>query len=261
MIWLPPERKLITPRASRNRQRGFLLNPHRFGGGGGGGDPHFEDVVVLMHFDGADGGTAFTDSSSYGKTFSIGAGSPTTSTASPAPLTGTASGLFNTAGIQCPLDSSLNLTGVDWTIEATAYITGGSGTNRNMAGKLSASNSDWQFVITSDNKFTMYLGDTGSGVRSSASAAPTGVKTQLAATMQGTTLRLFIDGSLDATHTGVVLADTGVTNTGQAKFSVGWLTGALTQYFPGLLDELRITKGVCRYTASYTPEAGPFPNF
>lgn len=35
---------------------------------GGGTDPYFSNVVLLVHGDGANGGTIFTDSSSYGRT-------------------------------------------------------------------------------------------------------------------------------------------------------------------------------------------------
>lgn len=48
--------------ALRQRQRGFIINPFRFGGGGGGGgDPDWANRLALLHFDGADGSTSFYD--------------------------------------------------------------------------------------------------------------------------------------------------------------------------------------------------------
>lgn len=50
--------------ALRSKQRGFLMNPFRFSApGGGGSDPNWADVVRLLHMEGTNGGTTFTDSS------------------------------------------------------------------------------------------------------------------------------------------------------------------------------------------------------
>lgn len=51
--------------ALKSRQKGFLLNPFRFGGGGGTiSDPHWANVVLLLRFNGGDGSTTITDSKS-----------------------------------------------------------------------------------------------------------------------------------------------------------------------------------------------------
>lgn len=47
--------------ALRQRQRGFIINPFRFGGGGGSGDANWADRLALLHLDGADASTVLYD--------------------------------------------------------------------------------------------------------------------------------------------------------------------------------------------------------
>lgn len=57
-------------------QRGFLLNPFRFGGGGGGGgsDLNRSSLVLLNNHQGANNSTTFTDASPVGRTLTANAG-------------------------------------------------------------------------------------------------------------------------------------------------------------------------------------------
>lgn len=80
----------------------------------------------------------------------------------------------------------------------------------------------------------------------------------LAVTRSGSTIRLFVNGVVDAT----------VTNSSQivsgSSFNVGdRQPGDISGQCPlnGYVDDLRITKGVARYTANFTPPTAPFPNF
>jgi len=111
--------------AFRQRQRGFIINPFRFGGGGGGGDPYWDDVAELMPFNGPNSSTTFT--SQKGRSW-----------------TRTGSGTISTArskfgGASLLLPGSSYLTSTDnmaalaigtgkVTVEAWVYIPSGAGT-------------------------------------------------------------------------------------------------------------------------------------
>ena len=79
----------------------------------------------------------------------------------------------------------------------------------------------------------------------------------IAVSRQGTSTKLFVNG----TQTGSTYTDTNnYTNTvnrpifGTSGSSVG------NNYFYGYIDDLRITKGVARYTAAFTPPTAAFPD-
>lgn len=71
----------------------------------------------------------------------------------------------------------------------------------------------------------------------------------IAFTRSGNTFRLFTDGTLRDTET--YSSAINLANAGTDLF-VGCATGPST-YMPGYLDDLRITKGLARYTANFTP--------
>jgi hypothetical protein len=64
--------------------------------------------------------------------------------------------------------------------------------------------------------------------------------------------RIFIDGVLRGTMTG-----TAAPTSSTGAFTIGEAGDALAEYFPGLVDEVRISN-VVRYTATFTPSTAPF---
>jgi len=78
----------------------------------------------------------------------------------------------------------------------------------------------------------------------------------IALTYDGTTLRLFIDGTLAQSSTSF----TGFNQSHNTVIDIGNLSNFGTTYcFNGYLDDIRITKGVARYTATFTPPTATFP--
>lgn len=84
----------------------------------------------------------------------------------------------------------------------------------------------------------------------SATGISTGAFHHFAALREGNTLKMYIDGVLQAATadlTGVTISDN------QYAFSVGRLGTYLTGTFAGVIGGCRITKGSCRYTGAFTP--------
>ena len=79
--------------------------------------------------------------------------------------------------------------------------------------------------------------------------------THFAYTKDGNTNKLFIDGILAQTTTK---ATTGYP---LSKIIIGKEQPHTGVTFSGYVDELRITKGVARYTANFTPPDAPFPSY
>lgn len=224
--------------ALRSRQRGFLLNPFRFGGGGG--DPYFSNVVSLLHFD-----SAFPDVK--GKTWTP-TGSATTSTA--VKKFGVASGYFNGGYIASASSSDWAFGTGDFTVELWLYPgTVPTGAYFSPIGNWAAS-VGWCFFMRTDSKIQF---SNGSTFVLSSSTISSSNWYHIAYSRQGTTGRLFIEGA----KVGEITDNVNLTSTNAVCIG---RNGAASDLWLGYIDEVRVTKGVARYTANFTPPTAPFPN-
>lgn len=235
--------------ALRSRQRGFLLNPFRFGGTPPGDtDPYFSNVSLLLHMDGANGSTTFTDSSGTPKTVSGTGGAKISTTHS---KFGGASLLLNgTSGyLSTPGNSAFAFGTGDFCVEM--FIRTTAMTERVLVDQYDGDGS-WQFSIR-NGKLSWYS-DSYVLAGSSLGIADNALH-HVAADRSSGVLRFFVDGVQD----GSVSLATNYTKTPTLAIGAQVFSGA-GSWFPGNIDELRITKGVSRYTANFTPPAAPFPN-
>ncbi|CAJ0858336.1 LamG domain-containing protein [Ralstonia mannitolilytica] len=226
----------------------------------GGGDPVISKVVLLMHMDGADGSTTFTDV--MGKVAAA-QGDPRISTAQS--KFGGASCLLSGAVnsyVSVADSPDFNLVNDDFTVECWAYPLEWRGWLLCKDGQGNVSYPQWAILCRTDGTFQLTLGD-GQGVssvqdiRTAAGVVKLNTWNHLAAVRSGTTVRLFVNGVLSQTTT-----QTATMRARNLPLLIGGQMnqGASQDWFRGYIDDIRVTKGFARYTESFTPPATPFPD-
>lgn len=224
----------------------MLLHPYRFTSNA---DPFFSSVKLLANFDGLNGSTVFVDSSATPKTLTAVGGAILTTAQK---KVGTASLSLDgtTAYVSVPSSTDFDFGSGDFTIEAWIYPTSLSAANLIVSKWVSGTASSCSFIIyLSAGKLQLSygVGSTNAGTSSTTSVV-TGVWTHVAVSKIGTTVRYFINGILDATTMPLI----GSINTNTNPLKIGTQDNN-SSYFAGYMDAFRITKGVGRYLASFTP--------
>lgn len=221
-------------------------------------DPYFSSVVLLAHMDGADASTVFTDSSPLANAI---AAVNTAALSTTNPKFGTACCLLNgsTSRLSVSDSPAFDFGSGDFTIEGWARPEGTPSVAYGLMNKRASSAvySPFNAEITTSRRMRAQVSTTGSSWVTINSSVVLALNTYAhwAITRSGSTLRLFVDGVLDG-----AVSVSGALMTNSAALSIG-ATAANGDYgWLGRLDETRITKGVARYTESFTPPTAPFPN-
>ena len=217
------------------------------------GDSASSSNVLLLHAEGTNGSTTFTDSSPVGRSMTA-FGSAQISTAQA--KFGASSILFNgtTAYTTAATGADFQFPG-DFTVEAWIYVT-----PAGIASSAGPPILDTRASAGSATGFTFY--QLGSGLNLYTDAAvritSTGVLTEntwahVALCRSGTSIRAFVNG-----------VQVGSTYTSSANFSdgrcfIGRNAVAATDYFDGYIDEHRITKNIARYTSNFSVPNAAFP--
>lgn len=206
------------------------------------GDVHWDKVVALLHIDGdlvdvcgntwvAQGGMqlSYTDPK-FGSGCAYSDGSYNSNLHMTSPIPKLLDDDFCIEMFYKPVNNNtwysfFNTYGVGNTAERNLTI-------NNSNGKLTANLT----TITGNNDFTLNKWH------------------HIAYTRQGNTLRLFLDGVLVGSGNTAESIRTDAIYIGLQPYSLDWAV-------PGFYDELRITKGVARYTANFTPPDAPFPSY
>ena len=167
------------------------------------------------------------------------------------------------------IDNTLTrLSGEDFTVEAWVYLTGNQPQFDGGIASYGATSTSvgWTIALTGSsaggtlNRLVYGVNASASGGAPlyGVSGVPLNTWTHIAVTKFGTTVRFFINGNLDTSGT--------VTATPTVSSSYFFYVGtqafdptATTRQFAGYINDLRITKGVARYTSNFTPPTAPFP--
>lgn len=233
---------------------GGLMFPGPGSGSGAGcvqlGNDGFTNV--LLHFDGANASTTFTDTG-------VGTGAPHTfSVTSPAQLDtsqkefGTASGKFDgTSGyIQTPSGTSLNL-GTTWTIDFWVRFNALTANSTPVSRISSAGGTPgWYISINASAKLT-WISNANSVLITSTATILSATWTHVAIVTASGTTTMYINGTSSGT-TATAQTDTAVPLVLGAIFSTGG------NYFNGWIDEFRLSPGVARWTTNFTPPTAPY---
>lgn len=215
-------------------------------------DTHFANVVLLMHCDGADGSTTFVDVKGHALTASGTAEIDTSQS-----VFGGACGQFGSGSgyVSAAASADWNFGTGDFTIECRVRFNSTTG-DRQIVGITSASNNDsWAVFLNGGS--TLYLGTSSGSHQRSASWSPaTDTWYAVAVAKAGGNVRFFVDGAQIGSA-----ADTSNWGTSTDALYVGReFARNNNSQFDGRIDELRITKGVGRYTGAYTVATAAFPN-
>lgn len=215
---------------------------------GGAGDPYWANVVSLLHLDVA--GTSVTDEK--GKTWSF---SGTATQSSAQSKFGSASAEFGSAAssyLASDAYSDFAFGSADFTIEFFMRPSA-SGTQRNfldVRDSPPATTADRIILYhPGSNRINLYV---NSANRISGSTELTsGTWYHVALTRASNVFTLFVNGASQGSYTASV-------NLTQKIIRLG--SDTVTASINGYIDEVRITNGVARYTAGFTPPSSPFPN-
>jgi hypothetical protein len=218
------------------------------------GDQYWSNVSLLLHMDGSDGSTTFTDSSSNAHTVTANGDAQIDTAQS---QFGGASGLLDGTGdYLATADSSAWAFGTgDLTIEFWLRVASFSGGIYYMS-QNSGTSPNW--YIFSDSATLFRFGRHGAAQYTGfTTSLSTGQWYYVAIVRSGTTMRIFLDGvSQTLTNVGGGVGSFNFSST--TSLHIGGLSSGGNRY-NGHLDEIRITKSA-RYAENYTSPAEPFPN-
>jgi hypothetical protein len=204
---------------------------------------------------GSDGSTTFTDSNDVGRTFTA-VGNAQIDTAQY--KFGGASGLFDGTGdyLTAPNSADFNFGSGDFTIEAWVRLNA-TGQFHVVVNQSAGSSRGWILDVTSGDKLRLYGYITSwQELGISTTSLSTGAWYHCAATREGTSFRVFLDGVLEDTTviSGAIVAE----NSNLLHVGHYLLASGAHRYMNGWIDDLRITKGVARYTGNFTAPTAAF---
>ena len=205
-------------------------------------DANYSDVVLLLPMNGADGGTTFTDYSPTQKIATVSGNAHTETDQSK--FYGSSGAFDGNSDRLLVTDNRLPLSTGDFTAEAWVYKN--NATDFCLIDFTTASNRNNGFLIKSLVNGTVMIFSTGATKITTSLAVSTATWTHIALCRASGTWTVYIDGIADAAtwssnhDCSSISVFIGEQVDGQADAN-------------GYIQDLRITKGVARYTENFTP--------
>lgn len=143
----------------------------------------------------------------------------------------------------------------DFTVEFWMYATNVTGFRRiftNNTGNFDV-NTLCIRIDSATSKLALYVGDGSISTPATISAIQVNTWYHVAVTRSGSTINLYLDGVFQSgfSATGIDLNKT--------TFVVGGHNSTTTEFFLGYMDDLRVYKGVAKYTSNFTVPASSLP--
>lgn len=215
-------------------------------------DANFSSVSLLLPCHGSSGSAVLTDYSQSTKVLTA-YGAPQISVAQSKYYGSSA--FFNpgeTNGWSAPHDLGFTLSTGDWTIEAWVFLTANRSFNY-LVSKGGATTREWALMAGPTN-ITMYWSTNGAGsgdqTISRAATLPLNTWMHIAASKSGSTIRLFKDGVQQGANGSFTSMYSGTSPLYVGRFAD---YTNISHDLQGYMNDVRITKGVARYTANFTP--------
>lgn len=228
-------------------------------------DPDFSKVVLLLHGDGTNGSTTFIDNGPAPKTLVPNGNAQISTTQSK--FGGASMSFVRSPSSYLTVSNAtadFSFATFDFTIEAWVRLNSlptGNGYPSGfwiVGGGLPNSGIGFEIVIGSTN-LVVALNTFDSPTMSTAHSMAINTWYHIAVVRSGNTLYAFRDGTQLATANVSGITAEPMTS-GMAISAAEPFSASTFGNFNGYIDELRITRGVARYTAAFTAPTEPFPN-
>lgn len=222
-------------------------------------DLYWNNTTSLFHFDGSNGSTTFTDNSKYNLTATAFVSAQISTTQSKFG----GSSFSITPGGGARLEVAYNNSRVldfgtgNFTIDFWVYRNA-TGTRHYILDTRYNNGFPNGIGIRIENTNVISIANSNTNIVQSVSTINASQWYHIAVSREGTTLRLFIDGTLDNSVTDNTSFRQ---NDSENKFIIGASGFALGNVpLNGYLDELRIIKGTAAYTSNFTPPTSAYAN-
>ena len=216
-----------------------------------GGDPYFANVALLLGFEGSDGSTTFVDESPNPKTVTANGNAQIDTAQS---KFGSGSLLLDGSGDYLSIgnNADFGFGTADFTAELFLRRAAGTSGDAPMLDFRTSGSTNGMLYLTPTTRLLTYYN--GSVFGGSGSAPAVDTWDHIAYARESGTLRAFLNGVQQWSP-----AMAGDFTTAR-PLSIGG-NFAASSFIQGHMDELRITKGVARYTANFAPPTSAFPRF